>query len=42
MGDATLLRSVAAVILGFVVLTFGSVITGRLLGSIFDAAREPP
>lgn len=37
MGDATLLRSVAAVILGFVVLTFGSVITGRLLGSIFDA-----
>ena len=42
MGDATLLRSVAAVILGFVVLTFGSVITGRLLGSIFDAGPGAP
>lgn len=31
MGDASLLRGVAAVILGFAVLTFGSVLTGRLL-----------
>ncbi|WP_419167919.1 hypothetical protein [Candidatus Palauibacter sp.] len=33
MGDASLLRGVAAVILGFAVLTFGSVLTGRLLMS---------
>lgn len=31
MNDASVLRSVAAVILGFVVLTLGSVLTGRLL-----------
>jgi hypothetical protein len=31
MGDATLLRSVAAVIVGFVVLTLGSVAAGRLI-----------
>ena len=31
MNDSTLLRSVAAVILGFVVLTIGSVVAGRVL-----------
>ncbi|WP_420633215.1 hypothetical protein [Candidatus Palauibacter sp.] len=36
MGDASLLRGVAAVILGFLVLTFGSVIAGRLLISVTD------
>lgn len=35
MGDASLLRSVASVILGFVVLTLGSVLTGRLLLWVF-------
>ncbi|MDE2663077.1 MAG: hypothetical protein OXI39_08755 [Gemmatimonadota bacterium] len=35
MNDASILRSVAAVILGFVVLTLGSVLTGRLLLSLF-------
>ena len=38
MGDASLLRSVAAVILGFVVLTFGSVLTGQLLLRVFGEA----
>lgn len=38
MGDASLLRSVAAVILGFVVLTFGSVLTGQLLLRLFAEA----
>ena len=33
MGDASLLHGVAAVVLGFAVLTFGSVLTGRLLMS---------
>lgn len=31
MGDATLLRSVAAVIVGFIVLTLGSVVAGRTI-----------
>ena len=31
MGDATLLRGVAAVIVGFIVLTFGSVAAGRIV-----------
>ena len=35
MNDASILRSVAAVILGFVALTLGSVLTGRLLLSLF-------
>ena len=35
MNDASILRSVAAVILGFVVLTLASVLTGRLLLSLF-------
>ena len=35
MGDASILRSVAAVIVGFVVLTFGSVLTGQLLLRVF-------
>ena len=43
MNDASLLRSVAAVILGFVVLTLGSVLTGRLLLSLFgvEPGMEP-
>ena len=36
MNDASILRSVAAVILGFVALTLGSVLTGRLMLSLFD------
>lgn len=35
MNDASILRSVAAVILGFVALTLGSVLTGRLMLSLF-------
>ncbi|MDH3732363.1 MAG: hypothetical protein OEU54_02470 [Gemmatimonadota bacterium] len=34
MADATPLRGVAAVVVGFVVLTFGSVIAGRAIASI--------
>lgn len=46
MNDASILRSVAAVILGFVALTLGSVLAGRLLLSLFgvepgtDPGRE--
>ena len=40
MGDPSLLRSVAAVILGFAVLTFGSVIAGRLLLSSIGIESE--
>ena len=40
MNDASILRSVAAVILGFVVLTLGSVLTGRLLLSLFGVEPE--
>lgn len=41
MGDASLLRSVAAVVVGFAVLTFGSVITGRLLISTLGVEPGP-
>ncbi|MYA32145.1 MAG: hypothetical protein F4164_11765 [Gemmatimonadales bacterium] len=43
MNDASILRSVAAVILGFVALTLGSVLTGRLLLSLFgvDPGADP-
>ena len=34
MADATLLRGVAAVIVGFVVLTFGSVVAGRAIAGM--------
>ncbi len=40
MNDASILRSVAAVILGFVALTLGSVLTGRLLLSLFGVEPE--
>ncbi len=42
MGDASLLRGVAAVILGFAVLTFGSVLTGRLLISTLGVGSGTP
>ncbi|WP_419943143.1 hypothetical protein [Candidatus Palauibacter sp.] len=42
MGDASLLRGVAAVILGFAVLTFGSVLTGRLLMSTLGVGPGTP
>lgn len=41
MGDATLLRSVAAVIVGFVVLTLGSVGASRLVGSVTGVEAGP-
>lgn len=40
MNDASILRSVAAVILGFVALTLGSVLTGRLMLSLFGVEPE--
>ena len=40
MADATLLRGVAAVIVGFVVLTFGSVIAGRAIASFSGPDAE--
>ena len=40
MNDPSILRSVAAVILGFVVLTLGSVLTGRLLLALFGVEPE--
>ena len=40
MNDASILRSVAAVILGFVALTLGSVLTGRLLLSLFGVEPD--
>ena len=42
MADATPLRSVAAVVVGFVVLTIGSVIAGRLIASATGIQPEDP
>ncbi len=42
MGDATLLRSVASVIVGFIVVTLGSVIAGRALVSLFGVVPGEP
>jgi len=42
MADASLLRSVAAVIVGFVVLTLGSVIAGRLIAGGMEVEPGDP
>jgi len=42
MGDATPLRSVAAILVGFAVLTFGSVAAGRALIAVTDIGPGDP
>jgi len=40
MGDASLLKGVAAILVGFVVLTLGSVLAGRALISVMGLGRD--